>query len=840
MRKVGHISLSANAEAYAKPISCEKLERMFNHKLSEQKKRKTIDIEDTTEESQGVQPFSKDRKRRETSGLVDYPHKLSNVKRRREPDKLANRRRLKDGLEAPSSQSTSPDVFGRRSTEDLISCEPNRHGKASLQNANLNPNSNLGLELDSEPRDVKKQRSLKEHQSPDSKFSNEGLASAWHNRPLFPKNNIPAEWRDLLESRDLERLEDGEYLNDNLIEFYLKYLKNQLEQTSAEMAEKVYFFNTFFFASLTRKEKRGININYEAVQKWTRSIDIFSYDYVVVPICESQHWYVAIICNLPALSRDPGLEEAVPADGPSHSPKAYSIPDEPGSSSIESRDPKPIQVTNLSTEDKVPFLEGTENPSDQSPSKSFADLSLEPGYDRPTESGTDACIIQISRENSISDPAYQETLDTDIQKRKADSLGPEGRLAVAAGLEAVVEDQHSKVAPPSRKRKRKSVTHVPPSHRIDSNGPLIITFDSLGLAHQQTNKALKEYLAAEGKAKRAIELDTSRIKGITAKQIPQQKNYCDCGLFLLGYIAKFLEGPKDFITKVVGREYDVEKDWSTLIPSNLRANIRSQIQAFIFDQEDNGRDCGEKSDLHAGEPGQNHVEEYLFDTTTLDPKTLDEKPSDHESGTVANNPYKELRSIRKDPHQVDEYQGKPKRGHEECSLGVTTQLEMKPFDTTYISDETAKDAGNCAEEPRQTKKKALETALPISAVVACQASVVHTKQPEKNHMHQDSSDPLHEEAITVGDSPSPQFHEECSFVIPKGNASAVKLLNHVGQLSYPVTNTRQAIERPPVVQDSQPNSPIDPPGTETVHSKSFRPRRSNRLKPEVVEVVELD
>ena len=76
-------------------------------------------------------------------------------------------------------------------------------------------------------------------------------------------------------------------------------------------------FNTFFYENLTNKGGVRKGVNYEAVAKWTSKIDLFGYDYVVVPINEksvipshsltarltilSAHWYLAIICNPGAL-----------------------------------------------------------------------------------------------------------------------------------------------------------------------------------------------------------------------------------------------------------------------------------------------------------------------------------------------------------------------------------------------------------------------------------------------------------------------------------------------------------------------------------------------------------
>ena len=60
------------------------------------------------------------------------------------------------------------------------------------------------------------------------------------------------------------------------------YLFNKLNVPS----DKVYFFNTYFFTQLTKNTGRQ-SMTYKAVERWTSKIDIFSYDYIVVPINEA-------------------------------------------------------------------------------------------------------------------------------------------------------------------------------------------------------------------------------------------------------------------------------------------------------------------------------------------------------------------------------------------------------------------------------------------------------------------------------------------------------------------------------------------------------------------------
>lgn len=118
-----------------------------------------------------------------------------------------------------------------------------------------------------------------------------GLGEPWSEPLIYPR---AGKKRVIVEFNDLLRLDNEEYLNDNLVEFALRWLRHQ-----ADDPPNIYWFSTYFFDKLTKG--RGKKIDYEGVKKWTKDIDLFSYDYVVVPVNEDYHWWLAIICNLPAL-----------------------------------------------------------------------------------------------------------------------------------------------------------------------------------------------------------------------------------------------------------------------------------------------------------------------------------------------------------------------------------------------------------------------------------------------------------------------------------------------------------------------------------------------------------
>lgn len=145
---------------------------------------------------------------------------------------------------------------------------------------------------------------------------------------------------------DIERLDEGEYLNDEIISFYAKYLHKELENQDGQMAKKVYVFSSFFWEKLRAK-------GYEGVKSWTAKVDLLSFDYIVVPINQNAHWYLAIICNPGALlPRDDhtadedeptviGQEAAETAGGNEVSDQAVNVipdvdqPDESGTSELE-------------------------------------------------------------------------------------------------------------------------------------------------------------------------------------------------------------------------------------------------------------------------------------------------------------------------------------------------------------------------------------------------------------------------------------------------------------------------------------------------------------------------
>ena len=406
-----------------------------------------------------------------------------------------------------------------------------------------------------------------------------GLGPQWKKPLTYPKvgkKKATVDWVDL------ERLDEGEFLNDTLVTFYMRYLEHQVEQQNPDLAKRIYFFSTFFYERLISTLKETKEINYEAVRKWTRTVDIFTYDYVVVPINEQAHWYLAIICNLPALDRSLALSDDETPNDVGGQPVLSSSPTSHGSGISATIDFEP-----LSTHREGSAEEGT--------TESFAELSLDNSEERShqicalNEVPTSARKASGNVHESKADDA--EMLDIGERSVSNVQVHTESADHITCGEDAhdLIKDVDHKPSVSATTKKPKRKSHPPITH-IDPKRPLILTLDSLGSPHGIAIKVLKDYLREEGRSKRGGMQDNfGLIKGINAKCIPHQNNFSDCGLYMLGYVEKFLlDNPPDFIAKIIKREYE-SKDWSSLVPSDMRTAFREQLQELHRHQDDEHR-----------------------------------------------------------------------------------------------------------------------------------------------------------------------------------------------------------------------------------------------------------
>ncbi|KAK0383437.1 hypothetical protein NLU13_9348 [Sarocladium strictum] len=323
---------------------------------------------------------------------------------------------------------------------------------------------------------------------------NHEWAKNWHQSLVHPPTGRN---RTTVDKDDIYRLDEGEFLNDNLINFWIRHLQHNLETKDPEMLKRVYFFSTFFFEKL--KYSQG-NIDFNGVKNWTSRVDIFSYDYLVVPVNENAHWYLAIICN-------------------------------PGKLLPRGRE-------------------------------------LDKGEEEPTP--TPGKVAAIGKRLSAVCLVDNDTHELNTSKRSLPTA-TEGT------------DQGGS---PSIAKVRQTVGKV----KQDPERPRIITLDSLGSAHPKTCGALRMYLASEAKDKKEVD-EIAPIPGFTAKSIPQQDNWCDCGVYMLAYVEQFLQNPDESIRCILQKE---PTGWKVTAPDK-RKSIRQLIFALqTRQQKDAERERAEK------------------------------------------------------------------------------------------------------------------------------------------------------------------------------------------------------------------------------------------------------
>uniref|UniRef100_A0A1A8QXD9 EFR3 homolog Ba n=1 Tax=Nothobranchius pienaari TaxID=704102 RepID=A0A1A8QXD9_9TELE len=120
---------------------------------------------------------------------------------------------------------------------------------------------------------------------------------------------VPCKGRITVTEEDLVCLEPGEFLNDVIIDFYLKFLL--LEGVGGMVAQRSHIFSTFFYKQLSRRRAAGEDdapsvpdrrTRHQRVKTWTRHVDIFTKDFLFVPVNQEAHWFLVVVCF-------PGLEE---------------------------------------------------------------------------------------------------------------------------------------------------------------------------------------------------------------------------------------------------------------------------------------------------------------------------------------------------------------------------------------------------------------------------------------------------------------------------------------------------------------------------------------------------
>ncbi|NWZ89079.1 SENP2 protease, partial [Nesospiza acunhae] len=100
-----------------------------------------------------------------------------------------------------------------------------------------------------------------------------------------PEDILSRAFKLTVTREDICTLQPLGWLNDRIMNFYMGLL---VERSKKEGYPAVYAFNTFFYSKLSSTSHKG-------VKKWTKGVDIFEHDVILVPIHLRIHWTLLVV-----------------------------------------------------------------------------------------------------------------------------------------------------------------------------------------------------------------------------------------------------------------------------------------------------------------------------------------------------------------------------------------------------------------------------------------------------------------------------------------------------------------------------------------------------------------
>ncbi|NP_001135831.1 SUMO specific peptidase 6 S homeolog [Xenopus laevis] len=374
----------------------------------------------------------------------------------------------------------------------------------------------------------------------------------------------PAKGGISVTNEDLHCLNEGEFLNDVIIDFYLKYLV--LEKLRKD-ADRIHIFSSFFYKRLNQRERRNLqppaNLTLQQrrhgrVKTWTRHVDIFQKDFIFVPLNEAAHWFLAVICF-------PGLEK------PEHYPNPYyqgvsstatvgegdntsaSLPQNASETTLQGASSNsPLKKTlgkNTGT-DAIDTLGPKRNhsltrhrsrKSDQGLQEE--DVSMKPVFSDSETSNNDIngatneCKTPVKPRDGLHRIQISYTETTDDTKKSEDEFidfsDDQDNMDECSDDASLTDENYTSEA---------GKWHL---KQFFCKQPCILLMDSLrGPSRSTVVKTLREYLEVEWEVRKGSKRSFSKdvMKG-SSTRVPQQNNLSDCGVYILQYVESFFENP---------------------------------------------------------------------------------------------------------------------------------------------------------------------------------------------------------------------------------------------------------------------------------------------------------
>ncbi|XP_060092115.1 sentrin-specific protease 6 isoform X2 [Heteronotia binoei] len=385
----------------------------------------------------------------------------------------------------------------------------------------------------------------------------------------------PAKGGISVTNEDLHCLNEGEFLNDVIIDFYLKYLV--LEKLKKEDADRIHVFSSFFYKRLNQRERRNLHETskltlqqkrHGRVKTWTRHVDIFEKDFIFVPLNEAAHWFLAVICypglETPVYEPNPHYQEHVPTQVKS-------------SSSDQDRSTLPLP-SDLDTLQHTSSAAVTKKMLNRKHSGASADTGTEVEDSELLHCRRHLCGKSGLKKQLTSSTDELRTLEPAAHKcdhRSSEANGmqsePKAQIHASDGLQKIRLNYSEDSADSSKLNEDELIDFSEDQdnqeNSSDDDGltddncnselgqlhlkptickqPCILLMDSLrGPSRSNVVRTLREYLEVEWEVRKGTKRSFSKdvMKGSNPK-VPQQNNFSDCGVYVLQYVESFFEDP---------------------------------------------------------------------------------------------------------------------------------------------------------------------------------------------------------------------------------------------------------------------------------------------------------
>jgi len=129
---------------------------------------------------------------------------------------------------------------------------------------------------------------------------------------------LPATAKVTILQMDLQTVDDGNELNDSIVDFFILYTADTCTM-GHEMLQKSHIMSSFFFTSLSQKQKKNGSLilpsakeRYARASSFTTNVDLFEKDYIFIPVCRSRHWFLAVIYDLPCMTSSKDCHKQAP------------------------------------------------------------------------------------------------------------------------------------------------------------------------------------------------------------------------------------------------------------------------------------------------------------------------------------------------------------------------------------------------------------------------------------------------------------------------------------------------------------------------------------------------